>query len=237
MRSPEVIANSLPIISWNDLKWKLAGLIWHVLLSRKRHSLFVFASYVTCEENQTTKDIGWRFCISYLSKMQLDFLCSRSFWFSIARWERSFYTVQCWRANGVCTRLQRKLLVSKVLPGQTFFVNRICQDYWFVILMRRLGWQRKDKSIKHSNSKQTIEFVPSIATSSIENLTPTWSSVHTCPWSFNDGDPQRQHFPAIEVPNAVVLKNHSDSRCFLYDMGSLPKMESQWIIGKVVKPK
>lgn len=137
-------------------------------------------------------EIKWRLFV-------LDFLCSRSFWFSIAHGGRSFYTVQCWRANGVCTRFQQKLLVSKVLFSQAF-LRKECAK---IIDLSR-WWEGLVDEGNNPNSKNF-------------NIATGWK---TWPQHGQLSTPTRgvdqwwrsnanQHFPAIEVPNAMSSNQHS----------------------------
>lgn len=209
----------------SPIQWSLCGSIAGLIicmfwLKKQMALLFVFASYVNMwgkpnKKRKTQTILFWRHKVALFV---LDFLCSRSFWFSIAHGGRSFYTVQCWRANGVCTRFQQKLLVSKVLFSQAFLRKDFAKisDLW-------RWWEGLVDKGKIQTSK-----IPT----SLQVEKPDLNMVN-CPHQHveltNDGDPMpNQHFPAIEVPNAMSSNQHS-LPASKNDMWSLSKMGSQRI--------
>ena len=154
--------------------------VWHVRKTKKKQKHFFW-------------EIKWRLlCWTFCAP-------AGSFWFSIAHGGRSFYTVQCWPANGVCTRFQQKLLVSKVLFSQAF----LRKDFAKISDLSR-WWEGLVDKGKIQTSK-----IPT----SLQVEKPDLNMVN-CPHQHveltNDGDPMpNQHFPAIEVPNAMSSNQHS----------------------------
>lgn len=228
-RPPEVMFVAFLWIG-SPIQWSLCGSIAGLRICmfwlKKQMALLLFLLHMwTCEENQTKKTKTKTFFLRHkVALFVLDFLCSRSFWFSIAHGGRSFYTLQCWRANGVCTRLQRKLLVSKVLFSQAF-LRKECAK---IIDLSRWWEGLVDKGKIHTSK------IPNSKNSNIATGWKTWPQHGQLStptrgvdqwWRSN----ANQHFPAIEVPNAMSSNHNSFPVPLFYDMGSLSKMRSQRI--------